>query len=80
MRFKGARLKTLHLPSGEWSYTTTYEAVCAMQAWGLLPSQWADLPDDDRAVIIAWHRTKGMMAGVEAVEQEREMRRAKRHA
>lgn len=49
-----------------------------MQAWGVDPARWQDLDMDDRAAITAWYRTKGKMAGVEAVEQERELRRSKR--
>lgn len=53
----------------------------AAQAWGgLLPSQFDALDDKDKAMILAWYRSTQTMAAVEAVEQEREIRRGRHKA
>jgi len=44
----------------------------------LLPSQFDALDEKDKAMILAWYRSTQTMAAVEAAEQEREMRRARR--
>ena len=66
------------MKKGKWSYTLRLSEAKAARAWGLTPSQFKDLPEMDKAEMIATERTETKMSNWDMQVQEKEARKRDR--
>ena len=60
---------------GHWSYSVYMEVSRASRRWGLTPSKFCQLSDEDRAECIALERVEATMQAWESYQLEREIER-----
>ena len=70
MQWKGRPIRQYQLPPGEWSYDVRFALVRTARYWGLTPSQFDALSEQDKAETIACYQIDMLMAAVEADERE----------
>lgn len=63
------------LPSGKWRHNRIYEDVSVALENNMAPSRFWDMEEDDKAMLLAYYRTKGT---IEAYEHHLAEKRAKR--
>jgi len=53
------------LPEGDWKVSPVFTQVGAAHDWGMTPSEFYDLSKEDQGTMIAYTKTRRVMADVE---------------
>jgi hypothetical protein len=61
VRWKGRPLGELRVDGGEWTHTVRMSEALTAKAWGLTPSQFRGLSDEDAAEMMAVERVTSKM-------------------
>src|SRR5690606_31483528 len=80
VRWKGRPLRAAarSLPAGSWSYSPGFAEVDAAHEWGMAPSAFRALDEEDRALMQVYAESRALMRAVEEHEMARQMKRARR--
>mgnify|MGYP000850450897 FL=1 len=72
---KRTPLRQLKLKQGSWWHSARFSEVATAHDWGLTPSEFDAKPDVDKATMIAYTASVGMMQAWESQKQSEEMRK-----